>query len=391
MSGAGLGFDAGDVRLARAAWSRLAEPEDRAAAAVIQALGPSEALAWLAGGAPGAERHGPAVARAVARWRPRLDGLDPRRELAVLDRLGGRLLIPEAPGWPEARGDLGDLAPVCLWAAGPAAGAVDGLGAAGVAIVGSRACTAYGETATSDIVAGLGERGHAIVSGGAFGIDAAAHRTALAVGATTVAVMAGGIDRLYPAGNEPLLREVLRTGAVVAESPPGSAPRRERFLSRNRLIAALSRATVVVEAGWRSGAQSTARRAAELMRGVGAVPGPVTSAASAGCHRLIREGVATLVTDAAEAAELAGPLQPTLADAAAVGQAAGWLDGLAPRERRVADAMPARCGATADSLARAAGLAPREVIGALGRLERAGLVHREGGAWYKNRPPGPPR
>ncbi|NLE70557.1 MAG: DNA-protecting protein DprA [Actinomycetales bacterium] len=376
------------VRLARAAWSRLVEPGDAVAGALLAALGPQEALAWLrAGAAPpvaavddgepgGRARAAARLAAAAERWRVRLAGLDPRRELWMLERVGGRLVVPEDDGWPDGLDDLGTAAPVCLWVRGAAdAGR---LLAGSVAVVGARACTAYGEHVTADLAAGIADAGRCVVSGGAYGIDAVAHRAALAVGGRTVAFLAGGVDRLYPAGNADLLEAVLEAGGLVSEVPPGSAPAKVRFLQRNRLIAAVTTATVVVEAAWRSGALSTARRAAELLRPVGAVPGPVTSAMSAGCHRLLREGSAVCVTDAAEVLELVGP---TPAPEPATVPRPG--DDLDPVERRTLDALPVRRAVPEDVLARTAGLALPEVRAALGRLELVGLARREGGAWRR--------
>jgi DNA processing protein len=182
-----------------------------------------------------------------------------------------------------------------------------------------------------------------------------------------------------------MLRAVAKQGLIISEVPPGSAPRRERFLLRNRLIAALGKATVVAEAAWRSGALRTAAVAGELMRGVGAVPGPVTSAASAGCHRLIREGVATLVCDAHDVLELVGPLQGSLISE---GEArSGPLDGLAPAERVVVDSMPLRGGVSAERLTRSSGLDIRQTLTALGALERAGRVHRRNESWWRGPAP----
>jgi DNA processing protein len=405
-----LEFDVEDPVLARAAWSRIAEPGDTDASGLVRAVGPSAALRWLNSvgdgrgtdltpvipGGPGSRTRpsaggGGGLARACARWLPRLEGLDPRRELRVLAALGGRLLTPDLPGWPEGLRDLGDAAPICLWALGAEDALVrlDRRLTPAVAVVGLRASTAYGETVTGRMVADLVERGVAIVSGGAFGVDAVAHRAALASDGFTVAVMAGGVDRLYPAGNEPLLRAVVEHGAVVSEVPPGGAPRRERFLSRNRLIAALASVTVVTESGWRSGSHRTAREAAQLMRPVGAVPGPVTAASSAGCHRLIREGVATLVTGADEVAELMAPLGLSPLIEPEVG--GGPLDGLAPADRQVFDSLPKTRGATLTAVVTASGLATPEVMAALARLERSGRAAEAGGLWRRARPGGATR
>ena len=254
-----------------------------------------------------------------------------------------------------------------------------------LALVGSRASTRYGEQVASQMAAQLADHGAVVVSGGAYGIDAAAHRGALRTG-RTISVSAGGVDRLYPAGNATLLQEVIEHGALVAEVPPGCQPGRHRFLSRNRLIAAMSQATVVIEAAWRSGALSTARHAADLGRPLGAVPGPVTSIESAGCHRLLREG-AVCVTDADEALELVLPLGLTdpeadkEADPARAGS--GLLDGLDRSSAAVLDAMPARGAASVEALARSAGLAESEVRAALGLLELAGKVCRDPRGWWR--------
>jgi DNA processing protein len=384
-----LEFDLEDQRLSRPAWSRLAEPGDALAGALVQRMGPGPALRWLTDGEAPLDGLTGLDAGSVdglrARLAPRLDGLDPRRELRALERLGGSLLIPGDRGWPAGLDDLGDRAPFCLWvrAAGGVAETLGDRLTPSAGVVGSRACTAYGENLTGRLVVDLAEHGVAVVSGGAYGIDACAHRHALAAGGFTVAVMAGGVDRLYPQGNESLLRAVVADGAVVSEVPPGGAPRRERFLSRNRLIAAMASVTVVAESGWRSGAHRTARDAAELLRPVAAFPGPVTSAASAGCHKLIREGVATLTTAGDEVRELLAPMgEAVLLD---VPTGAGVLDGLKGAERQVFDSLPMVKGVAITSLVMASGLATSEVLAVLSRLENAGRVKQVGGLWRRAR------
>ena len=393
--------------LARAAWSRVAEPGDVTAGSLIAALGAGAALDWLrtaAAAVPGGRvRHAAAdqaldaladvagpldvssrrrLAAGVERWAPRLAALDPRRELRVLARLGGVLVHPGSRGWPAGLDDLGPAAPPCLWVRGdPDLGI--GLERS-VALVGARAATGYGERVAADLAAGLAERSFTVVSGGAYGIDAAAHRGALAVGGRTVVILAGGVDRPYPAGNADLLARVLDAGgSVVSEVPPGSVPSKTRFLQRNRLIAAAGRATVVVEAAWRSGALSTAGHAGALLRPVGAVPGPVTSMASAGCHRLLRDGAAVCVTDAAEVAELAGAAGADLAPERT--GAGADVDGLADSARKVLDALPVVRAAGTESLARAAGLSVAQVQAELGPLELVGLAERDGPGWRRRR------
>ncbi|MBE6481192.1 MAG: DNA-processing protein DprA [Actinomyces ruminicola] len=416
--------------LARATWSRLAEPADAHACALVGHLGATGALDWLthealdADGRPcpaprpplppraDAARASADWATAAGRWAPRLRGLDIRRELDILERLGGSLLIPTDPWWPPGLNDL-ERPPHCLWVRGDPAllaarssaesgGSETNLAAPrmredlvpagpgagyGLALVGARASTDYGEHVTFEMASGLAAKGVVVISGGAFGIDAAAHRGALRTGAT-ISVSAGGVDRLYPAGNADVLEEVIANGALVAEVPPGCQPGRHRFLTRNRLIAAMSEATVVVEAAWRSGALSTAHHALELGRPVGAVPGPVTSMASVGCHRLLRQG-AVCVTDADEALELVTPLGATDPDAAKaadpVNAVSGLLDGLDGPTAAVLDALPVRADAGVESIARAAGLSEQEAIAALGLLELTGRVERRGAAWRRAR------
>nr|WP_202628037.1 DNA-processing protein DprA [Cellulomonas sp. APG4] len=379
------------MREARATWSRLVEPGDGVAGALVAALGPVEALAWLresrgaldlpgALGAPLAPGAAGRLGVCARRWSQRLEGLDVRRDLDRLERLGGHLVVPEDDAWPEGFASLGPQAPLCLWVRGRAdlARALD----ASVAVIGARACTGYGEHVAAEMAGGLGDRGYTVVSGGAYGIDAAAHRGATATGACTVAFLAGGVDRAYPAGNVRLFTALVEAGgALVAEAPPGGIPSRSRFLQRNRLIAAAAHATVVVEAAWRSGALNTAATAARLFRPVGAVPGPVTSAASAGCHRLLREGLAVCVTGADEVHELAGAAGSLALEPAVTPRA---TDGLDEVQRRTLDALPVRRAARVVALARTAGLTPEEVEAGLGVLELRGLARRDDGGWLRD-------
>lgn len=408
MSGAvgvdGAADDLEEVMLARAAWSRVVEPGDEVAGALVAGVGPVAALRWLQAmtGDPSFIGHGVGrlcahlgvddvaarrrLERAVARWQPRLVGLDPHRELSVLARLGGRLVVPEDPEWPRCFADLGAGAPMCLWVRGEAP-----VGASlerAVALVGARACTDYGERVAAELSLGLGDRGFTTVSGGAYGIDAAVHRGSLVGGRPTVAFLAGGVDRLYPAGNADLLRAVADGGLVLSEVPPGSVPSRVRFLKRNRLIAAAGAATVVVEAAWRSGSLATAALALDLLRPVGAVPGPVTSMASAGCHRLLREGSAVCVTDVADVSELAGALGADGAGSREGEQvrdasARRPHDGLDASTALVYEALPVRRGAGLDAIVRAAGVSSAEAMSGIGRLELAGLAERTLDGWKR--------
>ena len=385
-------------RIARAALSRLMEPQDAAGLALVRAAGAADGLRiatgqWTAGpeleqeitgllADNGAGTSWAGMAAALKRWAPRIPGLAPERDLATMARLGGRLIVPSDELWPAQLADLGIQEPICLWWRGmeqqlPAA-------AQCVALVGSRDSTSYGASVTGDLAYSLAQRGFTVVSGGAYGIDAHAHRAALAGGSgavPTIAVMAGGVDRFYPSGNEDLLRAVCNQGAVIAEVPPGSAPTRYRFLQRNRLIAALSAVTVVVEARWRSGALNTAHHAETLGRAVGAVPGSVHSANSAGCHRLLRDGGAVCVTDAAEIAELASPIGEALTETRA-GRAADH-DGLTLEDLILLDALPLRSTSSVDKLCAVAGLSQESVRAGLGRLGLLGLAASEGGGWKR--------
>lgn len=385
-------------RTARAALSRLMEPQDAAGLALVRAVGAEDALRI----ATGQLKAGPSTEReitglladagagggwlglgmALKRWAPRVPDLAPARDLATMQRLGGRLLIPSDQLWPAQLADLGLQEPLCLWWRGVEQELPPPTKA--VALVGSRDSTSYGSSVTADLAYALAQRGFTIVSGGAYGIDAHAHRAALAgaTGLPTIAVMAGGVDRFYPSGNEDLLRTVANQGAVLAEVPPGSAPTRYRFLQRNRIIAALAGATVVVEARWRSGALNTAHHAETLGRAVGAVPGSVHSANSAGCHRLLREGGAVCVTDAAEIAELVSPSGDSLPDPAAGRSEAH--DGLTLEDLILLDALPLRVTSTVEKLAVVAGLSPESVRAGLGRLGLVGLAESRHGGWKRS-------
>ncbi|MEW1918020.1 DNA-processing protein DprA [Pseudarthrobacter oxydans] len=396
-------MDSGIERRSRAALSRLMEPQDAAGLALVQAAGAVDALriatgqlsagpelereitALLSDGGPGTSWAG--LAASLKRWHPRIPDLAPERDLATMARLGGRLIIPSDELWPVQLADLGIQEPICLWWRGqeqPLPGA-----ATSIALVGSRDSTSYGASVTGDLAYSLAQRGFTVVSGGAYGIDAHAHRAALA-GASgavpTIAVMAGGVDRFYPSGNDDLLRAVSNQGAVLAEVPPGSAPTRYRFLQRNRIIAALSAVTVVVEARWRSGALNTAHHAETLGRAVGAVPGSVHSANSAGCHRLLRDGGAVCVTDAAEVAELAGPSGSALPDPRH-GQAA-VQDGLTLEDLILLDALPLHSVTSVEKLSVVAGLAQDSVRAGLGRLGLLGLAVPERGGWKRGKATG---
>jgi DNA processing protein len=360
-----------DERAARLRLARLAEPGD-------QKLG--EALA-----------RGSAVElvdRIVRRdltlpkvddYRVRLTGVDEQDDAARLDDVGGRFVIPGDSEWPTQLDDLGPTRPVGLFVRGAD---VRLSALRSVAIVGSRAATQYGLHVATEFATDLADRGWTVVSGGAYGIDAAAHRGALAARGTTVAVMANGVDVGYPLGNVSLFDRIRADGGcLVSELAPGVNPTKPRFLQRNRVIAALTRATLVVEAAHRSGALNTASSCLRLGRQLMAVPGPVTSAMSAGCHRLMRadEG-ARLVTGVDEVIEEVGPIG-ALAPPPTVVQRV--RDGLDPTSLLVLEAVPVRDPATTPEIARRAGLAAGLVPGVLLRLAAAGLVADRGERGYQ--------
>ncbi len=310
-------------RVARAVLTYLAEPGDPVLAALLCVSEPVDIVtavtagqipagAWTAAvaGRGGqrelAGREQVRLERAFATWRRRLGALPSEIDLAGFHRDGIRLVCPGEPEWPTQLGALGAGQPYALWLRGDADLRYCCLRS--VAMVGSRSATAYGSHVCAEMAAALGARGWTMISGGAFGIDASAHRGALAADGVTVAVLACGVDYAYPRGHQNLFDAIAAQGVLVSEWPPGRPPTRHRFLIRNRVIGALARGTVVVEAGLRSGALNTARHARDLGRPVMAVPGPVTSEVSAGCHKIIREWGAVCVTDAHEVIELLTPL-----------------------------------------------------------------------------------
>jgi DNA processing protein len=245
-----------------------------------------------------------------------------------------------------------------------------------VAVVGSRSATTYGLDVAKDLAVGIAEAGHGVVSGAAFGIDQAAHRGAFAGRGHTVAVLACGVDRAYPTGHRELIDHIAHVGAVVSELRPGCSPTRVRFLSRNRLIAAITSGTVVVEAAVRSGALNTANWAMRLNRMLMAVPGPVTSAPSEGTHELIRTGGASLVTRPEHVLELVSPTGTHVTSRPRAEESP--RDRLTSTEARVLEAVPLRRPAATTSIARTAGLSVDTVLEALRGLREQGWVSGDG-------------
>lgn len=264
-----------------------------------------------------------------------------------------------------------------LWVCGPLA--LTEATTTSVAIVGTRTATDYGATVAGDLAYDLAERGWSVVSGLAYGIDTAAHRGVLSAGGTTIGVLACGIDVPYPRGNRPLYDRLTAEGLVVSEHPPGSAPQRFRFLVRNRIIAALSLGTVVVEMALRSGARSTAAHAAALNRHVMCVPGPINSPMSGGCHRLLRDRPETvLVTSAAEVVEQCGHMGELAERESAP---ARTRDLLGPMVARVFEGVPVQKHANVAGIASSAGVGIPVAAAALAALASAGLVECVGDRW----------
>ena len=405
----------GEQELARAALSYLAEPGDPALGALLAICEPAEVLAAIKSESEMLPATGPgcgdsaasraALSRALGRWRARLPGLPGDAGVAAARRDGIRLVCPGDPEWPDPLDQLGPARPYALWLRGQADLRFSCLRS--VSMVGSRAATGYGEHVSGEIAADLAERGWTVISGGAYGIDAAAHRGALAAEGATIAVLACGVDYCYPAGHAELFSAVAASGLVISEWPPGRPPARMRFLVRNRVIAALACGTVIVEAGERSGALNTARHAADLGKPLMAVPGPVTSAQSAGCHRIIREWAATCVTRAADIIEMLSPI--AVPDALAPGGVPGqafWEDagpGVRPAagpgavgavpgrddldvdSARVLDAFPARGSVGTATIAVDAGVDLDTVLRCLGRLAGYGFIERGDGGWRLRR------
>jgi DNA processing protein len=382
-----------EVLIARAFLSRVAEPASVPLWMALEEQGPVEVARRIRAG--DLEGLGGEVNPA------RAEAADAPADVEAADRRGIRLVVPESDEWPHfafsafesaarrraarwrkgdrTRSESGDpIPPVALWVQGRLD--LASVGVRSVAIVGARASTPYGEEVARKLAGDLAAEDVTVVSGGAYGIDAAAHRAALAMDGATVLVSAGGLDRPYPPGNGTLFARAAESGLCIAESPPGCAPRRRRFLTRNRIIAALGTGTVVVEAAWRSGALNTAAHAMELDRPVLAVPGPVTSEQSTGCHRLLaldepRVRVATCANDVL--AVIGSPrdvfTEPDPARRDKFGRRER-LDALDPTARQVFDGFPARGWTDPDRLAAAVGLGLVAVLRALPMLELAGLI-----------------
>lgn len=338
------------------------------------------------------DKFGKALATRRLRWNRRMERtLNAEAHMAAT--CGAWLVTPADPLWPPQLNDLGPDRPYGLWCRGDSRHLLDLASAPSVALVGSRDPSIYGTEATTHLAAELARRGYTVISGGAMGIDIAAHRAALTQQGSdlpTIAFMAGGLDRLYPAQNSDALNMIVDRGLIMSEVSVGNTPTRWRFLERNRLIAALARHTIVVEARWRSGALNTARHAMEIGRTLWAVPGQINSPNSVGTNRLLRDGLAQTLTEAADILEydaVAGFELGTEHESEwdrAVSSSA--LDELTERQGRVWDDLSPRSYRGVDEIAAALGLSARDVMADLFHLGRCGLAESSGTSWRKVRP-----
>ena len=338
------------------------------------------------------DKFGKALATRRLRWNRRMERtLNAEAHMAAT--CGAWLVTPADPLWPPQLNDLGPARPYGLWCRGDSRHLLDVASAPSVALVGSRDPSIYGTEATTHLAAELARRGYTVISGGAMGIDIAAHRAALTQQGSdlpTIAFMAGGLDRLYPAQNSDALNMIVDRGLIMSEVSVGNTPTRWRFLERNRLIAALARHTIVVEARWRSGALNTARHAMEIGRTLWAVPGQINSPNSVGTNRLLRDGLAQTLTEAADILEYdaaagfeLGTEHESEWDQVASSSA---LDELTERQGRVWDDLSPRSYRGVDEIAAALGLNARDVMADLFHLGRCGLAESSGTSWRKVRP-----
>ena len=377
-----------DAAFASIAWSVICEPGDGFAGLLIESLGAAQALSLeLTQVEPSAyaekisergshliddltyDRFAKALNDSRQRWRPRFSLGAVEIAVSNAANAGGWFLTPDSAAWPAGFADLGRHQPRGIWGLGNQ----ESLALPALSLVGSRMATNYGEFATAEMANTLVQAGYATVSGGAYGIDSIAHRATLSAKGDTVAIMAGGLDRLYPSGNGELFSRILVNNCLISELPPGAEPTKWRFLQRNRLIAAAGLATVVVEASPRSGAVSTANRAVELGRPLGAVPGPINSPTSQGCHDLIRNSLAQLISRGEDALELVGNS----------GMATEQLiSGLGALETRVLDAIGFG-KASSKQIAMRGGLTVSEVEIGLASLRLLGLIGGDSNGWKR--------
>lgn len=379
-------------RLACASWSMITEAGDYAADLLLRELGPVEALKIARRACKDSSQRWHSYLpvellrrvgvdkwnQAFSKWQARLKVLD----LLVLEKMLARgrfqLLTRRDSNWPVGFQNV-ENAPWALWAIGDTT-VLNSLADKAVAMVGARAVSALGNDVATELAFRCASEGIVLVSGGAYGVDRLVHIACLKAGTPTVSLLAGGLDRPYPASNADLFKQITRNGVLLSQYPPGARPTRWRFLDRNRLIASLSAATIVIQAGVRSGALNTANHAIELGKQVGAVPGPVNQAEWTGSNRLIRQG-ATLITSAEDVLEMISPLGEVAESEYRV--KTGYLDGLDALTARILDATPIKSHADVEAIARASGVALSEVAAVMGNLEMDGRVIQKAGKWKK--------
>ena len=390
-----------DLRCARAGLTQVIEPAEAIGNVATKTWGPIRLLEIIQGSTPTQQEWAkltePCIddaafasslrnnlGSAISRWRRRSDYLQPDKALDYITKLGGHFLIPEDFQWPVALADLAMTEPLGLWIIGDSSlPSMEHM----VSLVGSRESTSYGLTATEMLATAARSFGVTVVSGGAYGIDAHAHRKALDAagnGLPTIAVLAGGLDRLYPAGNVELLHEIAASCVLVSEMPPGMRPNRYRFLNRNRVIAALSAATIVVEARFRSGALSTANHAHDIGRIVGAVPGRIDVPSSSGCHRLLKETPALLIDDPVDLEAIFKPLG-TANSASSDRAESRPYDFLDVEEMLVFEALPIKTRINIERLCGITGIAVPRITGILTKLARHNLANHSDTGWRKSK------
>ncbi len=398
-----------EIARARAHILRIAEPEDPIVNLAIDSLGPIATADLLSGHTDinssswqellvtqlekktsSAEQHQiiQRLKDRVKRWNGRAHMITSDQEEKMARSLDAWFCIPEHHDRPKQLNDLPGTRPYGIWGRRDRALLKDLRLNQAVAVVGSRDITQYGTSVAGQLAAELTQAGFSVVSGGAFGVDAVAHRAALSTAGSplpTVALMACGVDRLYPKHNDVLLGQIIEQGLLLSEVPLGYAPTRWRFLQRNRMIAALSALTVVVEARWRSGALNTAHHALEIGREVRAVPGSVFSPNSQGCHKLLRDGLATVVTDSQEIIDdVRGTFSETPEQMSASGSSKFPLpEDLSEIQARVWDSLPLRSPAPIDHISSMSGVSLRETMRALSQLSSLGLARQQDSLWHK--------
>lgn len=395
-------------RLARAEILHIAEPADQYVHLSIHLLGPELTAELLSGREPIGpkvfrllEEQGldaiaqrqltQALQQRITRWSRRVPKFSLTQELTTAEHLNAWVVIPEDDDWPQQLSDLGSSAPFALWGRGDRELLSQITLENSLAVVGSRDASSYGVSATTHLVGDLAARGRVVLSGGAFGIDAVAHRSALATSTAqlpTVALMACGVDRPYPKHNENLLHAIIEHGLLLSEVPLGQSPTRWRFLQRNRIIAALSSVVVVVEARWRSGALNTAHHALEIGRELRAVPGQIFSPSSEGCHRLIQQGYAGLALSADSIEEaMNSRLNPeqTQMSLFADSTEAHASPQLTQDQMRIWDALPLREPMDVTTICSMTGAAAPAAMVILSQLQGMGMAEKDSNGWHKSK------